>query len=239
MGKAAALAAVALALVPAQANGRVAPTPVPILEYHVIGDASPGARVPGLYTSVSDFRAQMAWLAGHGYHAVTLDRVYRQWTGHGRLPAKPVALTFDDGYPQDYTTVLPILRTHGWVGNLNLQIGNLVPVHVRELIAAGWEVDAHTFTHPDLTHVPRAQLKKEVAGSRSWIRAVYHVPALFFCYPAGRYDAAVVAEVRRAGYVGAETEAPGAASPANGMLTLDRFEMLHGDGVAGLAARLS
>ena len=239
MRTAAALAAVALALVAPQANGRVAPTPVPILEYHVIGDAPPGAPVPGLYTSASDFRAQMAWLARHGYHAVTLDGAYRQWTGRGRLPPRPVALTFDDGYPQDYTTVLPILRTHGWVGNLNLQVGNLVPDRVRELIAAGWEVDAHTFTHPDLTHVSPAQLKREVAGSRSWIRAVYHVPALFFCYPAGRYDATVVAEVRRAGYVGAEAEAPGAASPANGIFTLDRFEMLRGDGVAGLAAKLS
>lgn len=239
MRKAAVFAAVALIFVSVRASEGATPTPVPILEYHVIGDAPPGAPVPGLYTSVSDFRAQMAWLAGQGYYAVTLDSVYRQWTGHGKLPAKPVALTFDDGYPQDYTTVVPILRAHGWVGNLNLQIGNLVPKHVRELIAAGWEVDAHTFTHPDLTHVSPAQLQKEVAGSRRWIRAVFHAPVLFFCYPAGRYDATVVAEVRRAGYVGAETETPGAASPANGMFTLDRFEMLHGEGASGLASKLS
>jgi len=230
-------AAVACAALGATA-ARAAPAPVPILEYHVIGDPPPGAPVPGLYTSVADFRAQMAWLASHGYHAVTLDRVYRQWTGRGTLPSKPVALTFDDGYPQDYTTVLPILRSHRWVGNLNLQVGNLVPKHVRELIAAGWEVDAHTFTHPDLTRVSASQLRTEVAGSRRWIQRVFAVPVLFFCYPAGRYDDAVVAEVRRAGFVGAETERPGSASPANGMFTLDRYEMLRGEGAAGLAARL-
>lgn len=238
MRRAALLAAVIVAFAPGQASAGATPTPVPILEYHVVGDPSPGAPVPGLYTSVADFSAQMAWLAGHGYHAVTLGSVYRQWTGRGTLPPKPVALTFDDGYPQDYTTVLPVLRRHGWVGNLNLQIGNLVPKHVRELIAAGWEVDAHTFTHPDLTRVSPAQLREEVAGSRSWIRAVFHVPVLFFCYPAGRYDAAVVAEVRRAGYVGAEAETPGSASPSNGMFTLDRFEMLRGEGASGLAAKL-
>src|SRR5712675_1345313 len=53
---------------------RFAPSPqvrVPILEYHVIGDPGPGARFPRLYLSVADFRSQLAWLARHGYQAVT------------------------------------------------------------------------------------------------------------------------------------------------------------------------
>ena len=51
-----------------------------------------------------------------------------------------------------------ILRAQHWPGNLNLQIGNLTPHHVRELIRAGWEIDAHTFTHPDLTTVGPTRL---------------------------------------------------------------------------------
>jgi peptidoglycan/xylan/chitin deacetylase (PgdA/CDA1 family) len=222
----------------ASTAGAPSPRPVPILEFHVVGDPPPGAPTPGLYDSVATFRAQLAWLAAHGYHAVTLHDVYESWTHGKALPARPVVLTFDDGYPEDYTTVLPLLRARGWVGNLNLQIGNLVPKRVRELIAAGWEIDAHTFTHPDLTKTSAAQLRREVAGARTWIRNVFEQPVDFFCYPAGRYDAAVVAAVRRAGYLGAETELPGPASPANGLFTLHRIELLRTDGVAGMAAKL-
>src|SRR5205085_6819630 len=97
------------------------------------------------------------------------------------------------------------------------------------------EIDAHTFTHPDLTTVDETRLVHEVAGSRAWIRGVFHVRADFFCYPSGRYDAAVVAAVRRAGYHGAESERPVPASPRD-LWTLGRFEILRTTGVAGLAA---
>jgi peptidoglycan/xylan/chitin deacetylase (PgdA/CDA1 family) len=122
---------------------------------------------------------------------------------------------------------------------LNLQVGNLVPARVRALVRAGWEIDAHTFTHPDLTTVSPAQLRREVAASRAWIRGVFHVPVEFFCYPAGRYDAAVLAEVRRAGYAGATTTTEGLASPREGMWTLDRVRVNGSDGAAGLAAKLA
>jgi peptidoglycan/xylan/chitin deacetylase (PgdA/CDA1 family) len=206
---------------------------VPILEYHVIADPPVGTPDLGLYTSPATFREQVAWLAGHGYHAVTLDAVYRRWFSNSQLPPKPVVFTFDDGYPQDVTEALPILRAEHWSAVLNLRIGNLVPQRVRELIAAGWEIDAHTFTHPDLMQVGPAQLRREVRSARIWIQNVFHEPVDFFCYPYGRYDAMVVDEVRRAGYLGAETELPGRASPADGVYTLRRLEILRSGGLAG------
>jgi peptidoglycan/xylan/chitin deacetylase (PgdA/CDA1 family) len=216
-------------------------TQVPILAFHVIGDPTPGAPNPGLYVAPATFRAQIAWLALQGYHGVTLDTLYRYWRSAGwlALPRRPIVLSFDDGYPQDVSIALPVLRARHWPAVLNLQIGNLVPARVRQLLAAGWEVDAHTFTHPDLTRVDAAQLRHEIAGSRKWIQSMFGAPANFFCYPFGRYDAAVVAAVRRAGYLGAVTEAPGDASPASGMYRLHRIEVLRGDGVSGLAAKLA
>ena len=58
-----------------------------------------------------------------------------------------------------------------WPGVLNLELHNLGPggMTVREverLVEAGWELDSHTLTHPDLTGVQAAQLRREVAGSR-------------------------------------------------------------------------
>jgi peptidoglycan/xylan/chitin deacetylase (PgdA/CDA1 family) len=213
---------------------------VPILEYHVIGDPAPGAPNQQLYVSPPVFRAQLDWLARHGYHPVTLDQLFRSWHSQGRvaLPRRPVVLTFDDGYPEDVSVVMPELRARGWRAVLNLQIGNLVPARVRELIAAGWEIDAHTFTHPDLTTVGAKQLRREVATSRRWIQNVFRVPVDFFCYPAGRYDDAVLSEVRRAGYLGAEAQGGGRASPTGDPYTLPRIEVLRSDGVSGVAAQL-
>jgi peptidoglycan/xylan/chitin deacetylase (PgdA/CDA1 family) len=212
-------------------------TPVPVLAYHVVGDPPPGAPQPGLYVSVADFRAQLDWLARHGYHPVTMDALWRHWTRGAPLPPRPIALTFDDGYPEQVDVVRPLLRARRWPASLNLHIGNLTPARVRTLIAAGWEVDAHTFTHRDLTTLGPNDLRREVAGSRRWIQRVFGQPVRFFCYPSNRYDATVIAAVKAAGYYGAETENPIPASPGD-RFTLGRYEILRTDGVTGLAAKL-
>jgi peptidoglycan/xylan/chitin deacetylase (PgdA/CDA1 family) len=217
--------------------------PVPILMYHVIAPALPNAPYPDLYVKPADFRAQIAWLAAHGYHAVTLRQVYDYWHGVHALPRKPVVLTFDDGYHSDFTVALPTLRARRWPGVLNLEVRNLQPVWgtrpgmVRKLIAAGWEIDAHTMTHPDLTTVDPAPLRYQAAGSRAAIRRMFHVPVDFFCYPSGHYDDAVLAAVRAAGFLGATTETEGFARP-DSLYTLDRVRVDESDGVAGLAAKL-
>jgi peptidoglycan/xylan/chitin deacetylase (PgdA/CDA1 family) len=218
-------------------------SPVPILMYHVIAPPPAGAPYPDLYVKPADFRGQVGWLAVHGYHAVTLRRVYDFWAGKEALPRKPVVLTFDDGYRSDFTVALPTLRARRWPGVLNLEVRNLQPVwgsrpgEVQQLIAAGWEIDAHTITHPDLTTVDPAQLRHEVAGSRATIRRMFHQPVDFFCYPSGRYDDAVLAAVRAAGFLGATTENEGLARP-DSLFTLDRVRVNGSDGVSGFAAKL-
>ena len=66
------------------------PTPVPILMYHVITAAPPGATYPALFVSRPEFAAQIRWLASHGYHAVTLREVYESWRGRSQLPPRPI-----------------------------------------------------------------------------------------------------------------------------------------------------
>ena len=211
---------------------------IPILEYHVIGFHTLGSRLEGLYAPPAELRAQVDWLARNGWHSVTLGQVARYWRDGVALPRKPVVLTFDDGYPGDWKYALPILRARHFAGVLNLQIGNLVPKRVRELIRAGWEIDAHTFTHPDLRYVDSAQLRREVTTSRRWLQRMYKAEVPAFCYPLGLYDARTVAEARRAGYLLGETERQGWASPAQGLLTLSRIRITPTTGVLGLAAWL-
>jgi peptidoglycan/xylan/chitin deacetylase (PgdA/CDA1 family) len=115
--------------------------------------------------------------------------------------------------------------------------GGLEQWRVRRLIAAGWEVDAHSLTHPDLTTLAPSELRHEVAGSRRWLRRRFHVPVDFFCYPAGRYDAAVIDEVKAAGFAGAESERPGFAAPSE-LYALPRIRVNLDEGLATFARNL-
>jgi peptidoglycan/xylan/chitin deacetylase (PgdA/CDA1 family) len=241
-----ALAAVVLAFAgaapSAQARDTASMEPVPILMYHVLASPPPGVAYPDLFVRPADFSAEMSWLGQRGYHAVTLDTVWRAWHGRGRLPKRPIVLSFDDGYRSDIGVALPVLKSHDWAGVLNLAWHNLgprglAPRGVRRLIHAGWEIDAHSLTHPDLTAVGNAQLEKEVAGSRRQIRRTFHVSVDFFCYPAGRYDARVIAAVEHAGFFGATSTEYGLARPSD-PFTLDRIRIDGSDGLRGFASKL-
>ncbi len=213
--------------------------PVPILEYHVLGAAPADAPYPELYVSRRDFHRQMDWLEAHGYQAVTLEQVERAWYHGATLPPKPVVLSFDDGYRPDFTYALPELRRHGWAGLLNLKTegSGLYESNVRAMIAAGWELAAHTIHHLDLTELDPEQLHEEVAGSRAILRREYGVPVRDFCYPAGDFDETVVTAVKAAGYTAATAEIPGYATRGR-PYELARFEILGSSGVAGMAEDL-
>ncbi len=218
--------------------------PVPILMYHVIGTPPSTEPYPELFVSLADFAAQMRYLEHDGYTAVTLDQVYAFWHGHGTLPAKPVVLSFDDGYRSDWTDVAPILQRIGWPGVLDLCMNAVGPHRdlpvglVHGLVRAGWEIDDHTLTHPDLTTLDAAGLHREIVGSRAVIRHLTGEPVSFFCYPAGKYDAQVIAVVRAAGFLGATTEIEGAATRQD-RFTLARLRVPGGESLTEFAATLA
>jgi len=214
--------------------------PVPILEYHVLGAAPADAPYPELYVTRPDFHRQMDWLDQQGYQAVTLERVEDAWYSGGTLPAKPVVISFDDGYRPQFTFALPELRKHGWPGVLNLKAegSDLYESNVKAMIAAGWELAAHTINHLDLTTLDATQLKEEAAGAREILQREYGVPVKNFCYPAGRFNPTVIAAVEAAGYASATTEIPGYAD-RDAPYELARFEILGSSGVSGMAEDLA
>src|SRR6201996_7745044 len=213
--------------------------PVPILEYHDLGKPPEGEPYPELFVGRDDFAKQMDWLEERGYQAVTLEQVQEAWYHDGTLPPKPIVLSFDDGYRPQFTFALPTLRKHGWAGVLNLKAegSDLYESNVKAMIAAGWELAAHTIHHLDLTELGPEELKEEVAGSRKILQREYGVPVDNFCYPAGQFDETVVKAVEEAGYTGATTEISGFAEK-DAPYELARLEILRESHVAGLAEDL-
>jgi peptidoglycan/xylan/chitin deacetylase (PgdA/CDA1 family) len=222
-----------------QANWKPYTGPVPILEYHVLGHPPEGAPYPELYVGRTDFEKQMDWLEEQGYQAVTLEQVQEAWYHGAKLPPKPIVLSFDDGYRPQFTFALPTLKKHGWAGVLNLKAegSDLYESNVKAMIAAGWELAAHTIHHLDLTELGTEELEEEVAGSRKLLQEEFNVPVNNFCYPAGQFDQTVVEEVEAAGYTGATTEISGFAEKSK-PFELARLEILRESHVAGLAEDL-
>jgi hypothetical protein len=222
-----------------QADWKPYKGPVPILEYHVLGHPPEGAPYPELYVGRTDFEKQMDWLEERGYEAVTLEQVQDAWYHDGTLPPKPIVISFDDGYRPQFTFALPTLRKHGWAGVLNLKAAGseLYESNVQAMIAAGWELAAHTIHHLDLTELGAEELKEEVAGSRRILQDEFKVPVDNFCYPAGQFDETVIEAVEAAGYTGATTEIPGFAEKDE-PYELARLEILRSSHVGGLAADL-
>lgn len=214
--------------------------------YHVIGVPPHPVPYPGLYVPAEEFAAQMQALARAGYHAVTLDRVWEAWHGRAALPSRPIVLSFDNGYHTQLTEALPVLRRLGWVGVENIQLTGLPPSQgglsvrqVRQLVAAGWELDTQGFSHADLPKLGAASLRHEVAGAREVIQRLYRVPVRWFCYPSGHYDVTVIAMVRSAGYLGATTVIPGWAGPGDDPYRLPRLRVLGGTSPQALLSQIA
>jgi peptidoglycan/xylan/chitin deacetylase (PgdA/CDA1 family) len=220
---------------------------VPILMYHVINAAPPGAKFPGLYVTPEQFAAQMHALSHAGFHAVTMDQMLANWTRGTPLPAgKPIVVSFDNGYQSQFTRALPVLRGLGWVGVENIQLTGLPPsqgglsgAQIAGLVAAGWELDTQGVSHAELTTLGPAALHEQVAVARGEVQRRYHVPVNWFCYPSGHYNAAVLAQVKAAGYVGSTTVVPGWASPSEDPYRLPRLRVLGGTSPSQLLGELA
>lgn len=218
--------------------------PVPILMYHVTKTAPAGTPYPELWVSKDDFSGQMDWLAENGYTGITLDQLFNYWDEGFELPEKPVVITFDDGYPSHDKVARPILLKHKWPGVLYLKYGNigdpesgLTTKNVNNLLAAGWELGAHTIEHSDLTTIGTESLESEVAGSKRAIEKRFKVDVKHFCYPAGKFNDTVIAAVKDAGYESATTVIEGVATPDK-PFELKRVRIDGGDGVDGFAAKM-
>ena len=233
---------------PAQASHRVpGGVSVPILMYHVINPPPAGAKFPGLYVSKVEFAEQMQALANAGYRAVTMDEMLANWTHGAKLPqGKPIVVSFDNGYQSQLTNAVPVLRKLGWVGVENIQLTGLPPsqgglsrAQVAELVADGWELDTQGISHADLIALSPSALHEQVVVARGELQRRYHVPVNWFCYPSGHYNAAVIAELKAAGYVGSTTVVPGWASPTQDSYRLPRLRVLGGTSGAELASEIA
>lgn len=234
--------------VPGRAQGAgPAAIRLPILVMHHVKWDQPGddATELGLTIHPTQFRQELAYLSSHHYHPVSAAQVVRVLTRGGPLPSRPVVLSFDDGYADMYRTVYPTLRARDMTATFFVCPGLLGKPRymtweqVRVMARHGMDIEAHTLTHPDLTAVPAAEARAEVAGSRVALRTRLHVAATVFAYPYGAFNSAILQDVQRAGFAAAFTTQQGWQLSRSLRYLLPRVYIDRDDSLAQFAARLT
>ena len=104
---------------------------VPVLMYHHVSPA-------GGFISVTpeNFDSQLAWLAKHGYRALTTAEFLDHLSGRQPAPARSVLITFDDGYLDNWVYAYPLLKRHGYHATFFIVTGQLGEGPARNAIPA-------------------------------------------------------------------------------------------------------
>lgn len=188
---------------------------VPILMYHYISEPPQDADIYRVDLSVSpdSFRQQMAYLKDNGYTPVDFYDLTTAIVAHSELPPKPVIITFDDGYLDNYEEAYPILQEFGFKGNFFVvtefidagREGYMTWEMIEEMSRAGQRIESHSRTHPDLTTKSRDGLIWEILGSQETLAAHIGYKPRYFCYPGGTYDEETIQVLRDLDFWGAVT----------------------------------
>jgi len=174
---------------------------VPVLMYHSISSKYDCS----ICVTENQFRKQMAWLYDNGYHAVSVDAFYSALAENGTLPEKPVLITFDDGFKDNYQAAWPILKEFGFTGTFFVVTGkidsyNLDWEDLKQLVENGNSIGSHSVTHRDLSSLNAAQQEKELRESKRTLEEGLGAPIKAFCFPYGKYNKTTLSLLPELGY---------------------------------------
>lgn len=182
---------------------------VSILAYHIVRPSYPSdsAGVRALALTPETFDAELAHLKDSGYHVVGFHDLEAYFASSTPLPPKPVILSFDDGWGDQFQYAFPVLEKYHDMATFFVftnaigRRGFLTWDDLRAMLAAGMTVGDHSRSHPYLAHITATTtLWAEIDGSKRLLERELGVPVTEFAYPFGQYDAAIVSLVRKAGF---------------------------------------
>ncbi|MFJ4655773.1 polysaccharide deacetylase family protein [Nocardia sp. NPDC088792] len=191
-------------------------TIVPILLYHSITDDPPGWIAPYTVTP-RVFSEHLRLIADSGRTVLTVSGLRAALAGHAELPARPIVLTFDDGFA-DFAAAATTLADAGMPSTLYVTTGALrgrssrpsglalPPAPMLDwsqlvgLAALGVEIGAHTHTHPQLDTIGPAAVRDELVRCKVLLEDALGQEITDFAYPHGFHTAALRDTVEAAGY---------------------------------------
>lgn len=233
-----------------------------ILCYHRVCDL-PKTRdyVYRISVSPAAFNEQMAFLSQNGFNVITLDEFIERRDSGKKLEPKTVAITFDDGYGDNYLIAFPILRKYGfratffvttdYIDSNNifhwLKLGEellshsqeesqywlpLTKQYILDMSNYGVSFGSHSKSHCNLTEVDLGLAEKEVSGSKEQLEKLLSRQVICFSYPYGKMSEQVKNLVKAAGYKAAVTVKGGSNTLESDFFQLRRTSIGRDDSFA-------
>lgn len=225
----------------AQATTQQQPQHIPVLNYHSI-TIDPGNRA---VITPAKFEEQMLYLSKNGYHTLTLQQFIDYMDGTTiSLPKKPVLLTFDDGYADNYEHALPLLKQLNFHATLFVSPGTTEDGYflnwdqIKEMHEAGWDIQPHGMTHP---HLPKLSAKSqafEISEAKRQIDEQLKINTTVFCYPFGEKNETTLKLLQEHGFRYAFTIDQGLTTRDQNRLLLKRLFVNGEESIEPWIARL-
>lgn len=193
-------------------------TDTPILMYHSVSERAP-RRFRRFSVTPRGFEQQLRHMRERGCTALTIGELMRLRAGRlENPPARPVVLTFDDGFADFHEHAMPALArygmratlyvTTGYVGRTSAWLQGIGAGHLpmlnwgqlAELAQHGIEIGAHTASHPALDALPRIEAAREIVVSKRTLEDKLGIAVDSFAYPFGYHSPGVRRAVREAGF---------------------------------------
>ncbi|WP_448571720.1 glycosyltransferase [Trichothermofontia sp.] len=229
------------------AGGIPQPRPLRILCYHSISDLAKTPILESYGVPPEQFRQQMELLIKWDYRFIDTSELLRFLKGKGGLPKRSILITFDDCYQDVLDFGMPILKEYGipaiafavtrrlggtneWdqkIGAPALQLMNTEGL--KQLVAGGFVIGAHSQTHPQLTQISEDQLMPEIKGAIDDLENVGISKPSLFAYPHGEYNEKVIEIAQNIGLEAAFTVEPNFVNPGVHPYKIPRFEIFRED----------
>jgi len=186
------------------------PIQVPILVYHVVRPSYPSdtAEIKKYAVTPELFDAELAHLRDAGYHVIGFQNLAARLASSTPLPTKPVILSFDDAWGDQYRYAFPVLEKYHDTATFFVftnalgSRGFLTWAQLKTMLAAGMTVGDHSKSHPYFTHLTAtSSLMSEIVDTKRVLEAKLNAPVIAFAYPFGQYNARVLEYVKKAGFV--------------------------------------
>jgi len=204
---------------------------VPVLNYHQINNRDHNA----LTLSSTEFEAQINYLYQEGYNGISPDQL-ADYLQYGKpLPPKPVLITLDDGYEDNYQVAYPIFQKYHFTATIFL-ISDFVSTYenyltwnqIREMSDNGLSFEGHTLSHIVLPLASDEELSNQLIKSKEAIEWQLGKKVEYLAYPGGYYDPRVIHFVKDAGYRAAFTVNFGRDRANSTLYTLNRIPVFGG-----------
>lgn len=184
---------------------------VSVLMYHSVGNNK------SLFTvSKKDFARQLEFLKRGGFKVVSLSWLVEKLRSQGSLADKTVALTFDDGYQDNFFNAWPLLKQNNFPATIflptnyigrelsnsqNVSLPVLTSRQIKELSDSGLiEFGSHTHTHPRFKETSAAVFTEEARQSKEIIEKLTGKNCQIFSYPWGYFKEEFFDILKNQGY---------------------------------------